>query len=183
MTRLAPACLTTRHVLVLGAMLRPWQFSRVAALVLGLTLLAGTSLLVSLGSSSLLLHEHDGSGHHVHALRGPDADAPATWNARHARHHQREQHEPDASAPRSSEPALGSMPAGFVLHVPGSWSELSSFDHGRWLRIGQDSRSPETVCRTPESRSADLERREWPPPRGEPSGVLALLRKSHALLI
>lgn len=164
-------------------MLRPGQCARAGTRLLAFVLVTLAALLLPLGFSPRLLHEHGASGHHVHALSSHDGDASGARHAWHAEQHEPGRREPAEPTRDGHEPVFGPVSDGFLLHIPGSWTEHAARDHGRLLQLGLCFRSPATVERSERRRPSAVERREWPPPRGEPFGVLALLRKSHALLI
>lgn len=163
-------------------MLRPGQRSR-ACTILASVLVTIVALLLPLGFSPRLLHEHGASGHHVHALAIQGGSFFEERNAWHVQQHEHEQHGPAEPTGEGREPVLRPVSDGFLLHIPGSWIQHVARDHARLIQLGLCFRSPATVEWSEERRVTAVQRGEWPPPRGEPFGVLALLRKSHVLLI
>ena len=134
----------------------------------------------ALGGMAAWLHSHGPSGGHLHLLAletDHDLGARQEWHdAQHRHDHQDDTH-------HEEEPT----PVGLLIELPqviGTAPRVTALSSATWFPLPAFVPSVRSTLVLVESTyRPDLRRSGWPPQRAKRSGVAALLRSSHAILI
>jgi hypothetical protein len=124
------------------------------------------------GGSVVWIHAHGDAGAHVHVhshAHDHEAHDRVTW---HASEHGHDTHEQDLPAPD-----------GILLALPELVASTTSCTSLVATIVPPVTFPCAAEDRLGVARTVAILRREWPPPRRQRTGIAALLRTSHAILI